>query len=523
MRKKLKKLIICLVLFITLIAVIVGTPKKQAEASDAVTLTGNVKIQINYYSEFDYASNSGTEKTEFNAGDTFYIEIKLGMKTSDKVTSFQVTWDCTSALSNISSYTCLVGNPDDADYEGIMNDSSEDEMGEYVDGGYIFDVTSNGGPMDGTSNSTIALAVSDSSSMKTSTTGALKTIYLAKVTLSSGASNFSMDCTDCQINGSDYTSNVPSMSFEIASAASATTAMDTVTVKGSSESTARTISAQSDGVTYETTIPYDSTTATLTLTATNSGSIYSCYEGSTSKGTSSPYTINFSARGESHEYKVVLVTSNQASYSDTYTIKITREYCPTAELTNLTFAANDSNYTELSPSFATATKSYTLTYSSLATSIDVTPTWDTSTNATVTVNGTTATSGSAITISSLSDGGKITVVVSPEDPDTSDVTYTITLDEFTEDLSVTSVKVYDASGTLLTTLTSTSYDSTRGYTYYSYEVDYETAKTAVYYVVVLSDSTNNGVTYSPTGSSQSGNIYSESGTYPYGKDTYYIP
>ena len=322
--------------------------------------------------------------------------------------------------------------------------------------------------------------------------------------------------------GSDSTYDLNSVTYGSTSYSSS---VDTVaTITGDADSTSSTVNFSTSSTTGTAKVSNDSTSATIAVSVdSGKGALTSATIDGTST-TVSNNSITASNLVAGTPVTIVLnVKAQDGETSATYTLTLTRKYCTTAELTNLTFAANDNNYTSLSSAFATATKSYTLTYSSLATSIDVTPTWDTSTNATVTVNGTTATSGSAITISSLSDGAKIKVVVTPEDPDTSAVTYTITLDEFTEDLSVTSVKVYDASSTLLTTLTSTSTDSTTGYTYYTYEVDYETAKTAVYYVVVLSDSTNNGVTYSPTGSSQSGNIYSESGTFPYGKDTYYIP
>jgi len=117
----------------------------------------------------------------------------------------------------------------------------------------------------------------------------------------------------------------------------------------------------------------------------------------------------------------VVVTAEDAS-TKTYTVTVTRAAVSTdANLSALTISSGT-----LSPTFATATTSYTASVTNATTSITVTPT-KSDANASITVNGTPVTSGSASGSIALTVGtNTITVVVTAQDASIKTYTLTVT-------------------------------------------------------------------------------------------------
>ena len=115
-----------------------------------------------------------------------------------------------------------------------------------------------------------------------------------------------------------------------------------------------------------------------------------------------------------------VVTAQDGTTIKTYTITVTRVSID-ATLSNLAISS-----VSLLPAFASATISYTASVSNAISSITVTPTVNQA-NATVTVNGTTVTSGSASGAIALSVGGNtVNTVVTAQDGSTTK-TYTTTI------------------------------------------------------------------------------------------------
>ncbi len=115
-----------------------------------------------------------------------------------------------------------------------------------------------------------------------------------------------------------------------------------------------------------------------------------------------------------------LVTAQDGVTIKTYTVTVTRAASANADLSNLALASGT-----LSPTFASATTTYTASVSNAVSSLTVTPTVSDST-ATVKVNGTTVVSGSASGAISLNVGSNtITTVVTAQDGTTTK-TYTTT-------------------------------------------------------------------------------------------------
>ena len=116
----------------------------------------------------------------------------------------------------------------------------------------------------------------------------------------------------------------------------------------------------------------------------------------------------------------VLVTAQNGTTTSTYTITVTRN-STVSTLSGLALSAGT-----LSPTFATATTSYTASVFNVISSVTVTPTV-TDTTATITVNGTVVSSGAFSPAIPLSVGDNpITVLVTAQDGTTTS-TYTVTL------------------------------------------------------------------------------------------------
>ncbi|MDW5315085.1 cadherin-like beta sandwich domain-containing protein [Rhizobium sp. PL01] len=117
----------------------------------------------------------------------------------------------------------------------------------------------------------------------------------------------------------------------------------------------------------------------------------------------------------------IVVTAPDGSVTQTYTVTINRAPSANAELAGLSLSSGS-----LSPSFAAGTASYTASVPNSAATITVRPT-SADPTATVKVNGTTVTSGSASTAIPLTIGSNtITTVVTAQDGTTTK-TYTVTV------------------------------------------------------------------------------------------------
>jgi uncharacterized repeat protein (TIGR02543 family) len=116
-----------------------------------------------------------------------------------------------------------------------------------------------------------------------------------------------------------------------------------------------------------------------------------------------------------------VVTSQDGTARSTYTVKVTRAGSTDASLSALAISSGT-----LSPGFANGTTSYATTVANSVSSITVTPTRNQA-NATIAVNGTPVTSGSASSAIALSVGSNtINVVVTAQDGTTTS-TYAITV------------------------------------------------------------------------------------------------
>jgi uncharacterized repeat protein (TIGR02543 family) len=117
----------------------------------------------------------------------------------------------------------------------------------------------------------------------------------------------------------------------------------------------------------------------------------------------------------------VVVTAQNGTTTSTYTVTVTRAGSIDATLSALTLSSGT-----LSPIFAAATTTYTASVTNGTSSITVTPTRNQA-NATITVNGTAVTSGSASGSITLNVGANtITVIGTSQDGSTTS-TYTITV------------------------------------------------------------------------------------------------
>ncbi|MCD7954598.1 MAG: cadherin-like beta sandwich domain-containing protein, partial [Lachnospiraceae bacterium] len=104
----------------------------------------------------------------------------------------------------------------------------------------------------------------------------------------------------------------------------------------------------------------------------------------------------------------------------------------------------------LSPSFAAGTRDYAVTVDNSVTSIDITPTLNTGTGVkSMTVNGTTATSGTASTVSLSVGENSIPIVITASDGSNTTNTYTLTVTRASA--AAYTIKWVDEDGTLLET------------------------------------------------------------------------
>ena len=154
---------------------------------------------------------------------------------------------------------------------------------------------------------------------------------------------------------------------------------------------------------------------TVTATKSNSGASIVQYLGST--GTT-PFTgaINVG----SNVIRTV-VTAGDGTTTKTYTVTVTRATSTVSTLSSLAASAGT-----LSPTFASGTESYTVSVANSVLSTTITPT-RTQANATITVNGTSVTSGSASGAISLNVGSNVVNIVVTAQDGTTTKTYTVTV------------------------------------------------------------------------------------------------
>jgi len=148
-----------------------------------------------------------------------------------------------------------------------------------------------------------------------------------------------------------------------------------------------------------------------------------------------------------------VVTAQDGTTTDTYTVVVTRAPSSIATLDDLTVSQGT-----LSPAFASGTTSYTDAVPNATTSITVTPTFADST-ATITVNGTAVTSGTPSTAIPLSIGtNTITTVVIAQDGTTTDAYTVVVTRAASSDATLTNLTV--SQGTLTPTFSAGTFDYT---------------------------------------------------------------
>ena len=167
--------------------------------------------------------------------------------------------------------------------------------------------------------------------------------------------------------------------------------------------------------TYTASVGNGTTSITVTPTTTDGNASVTVDGSAATSG--SPSTISGLTVGVNPV--TIVVTAQDGTTQNTYTINVTRAASAVATLSNLTV-----NTGTLSPPFASGTTIYSVSVGNGTTSIDVTPTTSDG-NASVTVNGSAATSGSPFTVNGLTVGSNtITVLVTAQDGATQ-ISYTI--------------------------------------------------------------------------------------------------
>jgi gliding motility-associated-like protein len=194
-----------------------------------------------------------------------------------------------------------------------------------------------------------------------------------------------------------------------------------------------------DGATNNYTADVSNATTSITVTPTTTDATSTVtVNGSavTSGNASGPISLNVGPNTIT-----TVVTAQDGTTTNTYTVVITRAPSSDATLSNLVLSAGT-----LTPAFGSGTTSYTASVANGTTTITVTPTTNDPTS-TVTVNGTAVTSGNASTPISLNVGtNTITVVVAAQDGTTTG-NYTIVVSRAaSSDASLSNLTI--SSGTL---------------------------------------------------------------------------
>lgn len=291
----------------------------------------------------------------------------------------------------------------------------------------------------------LTLGVANTTAFSAGTYVIAKLKFKVKDTATQGTGSISLQ--DANLGGLSAPSaslQTGSYSFAI-KGASESTELATATVKGNNDTTTTNIAtALNDSTatpkTTTVTVGSSSTTAALNLSVADNGKIKSI-TGAT--GSSSPYTVTLGNPGTTTTVTFV-AESNSGSTTETYEVKIKRSLRSDKTLNSVTIKSNGTTYNS---SNTNVNPSGTYSYSSKATSIDVTPNYPSNTGIkSVTVNGSTF-SGSAINIpyNTLHSLTKLTIKVTAEDDSTQD--YTINLSEITVEFNPT-IEVYSGASNL---------------------------------------------------------------------------
>ncbi|MBL8096565.1 MAG: cadherin-like beta sandwich domain-containing protein [Anaerolineales bacterium] len=168
-------------------------------------------------------------------------------------------------------------------------------------------------------------------------------------------------------------------------------------------------------LTYTATVPYATTSQTVTPTASDANATITVNGTTVASGaTSGAIALSVGAN-----VITTVVTAEDTVTTKTYTVTITREPSANADLTDLVLSAGT-----LTPAFDTGTISYTASVPHATTSLVITPTVS-DTNATIEVNGAPVTSGTPSGAITLNVGANsITTVVTAQDGSTTK-TYTV--------------------------------------------------------------------------------------------------
>lgn len=171
----------------------------------------------------------------------------------------------------------------------------------------------------------------------------------------------------------------------------------------------------------------------------------------------SGFTVNLSSRNTTVSGTFTATAQDTTTTAD-YTVNVKIKPYTDAALTSLTLGADNTGGTPYQPKFANpnaaaanvSLTSDTINISSRQTSVVLTPTVDTTKGMTVTINGTVVTSGSQYTVSSVTDGTTITVVVKPEDPSaTTTKTYTYTCKKQKDITTASSISFTNQNSTVI--------------------------------------------------------------------------
>jgi uncharacterized repeat protein (TIGR02543 family) len=152
----------------------------------------------------------------------------------------------------------------------------------------------------------------------------------------------------------------------------------------------------------------------------------------------------------------VVVTAQDGTTTKSYSVIVTRAGSADATLSSLALSTGT-----LSPTFSSGTESYTASVINSVTSVTVTPA-RTQANATITVNGTAVTSGSASGSISLNVGSNtISVVVTAQDGSTTK-SYTVTLTRLSNDATLATTSLIKGQAPTLGTPSATLGSETAG-------------------------------------------------------------
>lgn len=321
----------------------------------------------------------------------------------------------------------------------------------------------------------------------------------AKVKLKAGVDTFSAKNLMFVVSGSDGNKNLPSGDSALDTEIGAGQLSDSIdisgTIKGQTESGTRNYSSTA-GTAVNLTVPAStgsSNNATLTIKVADGGTVNS-FTGSNITGSNGTYTLAFSSRGQTIS-GTANVTAQDGTTTGSYTINVKWEQFDEKRLTGITIVQAQGSYT---PNFTftagnndNQTVTTTVKVSSTTSSVNITPSVDSTKGATVSVNGNPFT-GSAVNLP-VSNGTTVQVIVRAEDESTKQYNYTFNV--VTSDTSLSNVSLKNGNNA---SLGNAQYNSGTGQ--WEVRIPYSTNDNPNNIVSVIATPTKNGntVSYSPT-------------------------